>query len=138
MTIRGQGTVVEFTPSGGEKVVIGRLSKVSEIAPEAEEIEVTTLDSQGGYREYIQGRRDAGTIELSGFLDSANAGQAALRTAFDNGSAGRFEVLFADGSTASFSAFVKKYGIGAAQVDGAVEFTAILRVSGAIVFTGAE
>ena len=134
MAIRGSGTTVEFTPAGGEKVVVGRLSKVGEIAPQAEEIDVTTLDSEGGYREYIQGRRDAGTIELSGYLDSGNAGQAALRTAFDDGKAGAFAILFADGSKATFSAFVKRYAIGAAQVDGAVEFSATLRISGAVAF----
>ena len=105
------------------------------VMPEAEEVDVTTLDSTGGYREYMQGWRDAGTIAVNGFFDSGNAGQTALRTAFDNGKAGAFEVSFADGSKAAFSAFVKKYAIGAAEVDGAVGFSAQLRVSGAVTFT---
>ena len=83
----------------------------------------------------MQGWRDAGTSAVSGFFDSGNAGQTALRTAFDNGKAGAFEVSFADGSKAAFSAFVKKYAIGAAEVDGAVGFSAQLRVSGAVTFT---
>ena len=132
MAIQGKGTTMKFTPDGGAAVSIGKLTKVGEIAPEAE---VTTLDSTGGYREYMQGWRDAGTIAVSGFFDSGNAGQTALRTAFDNGKAGAFEVSFADGSKAAFSAFVKKYAIGAAEVDGAVGFSAQLRVSGAVTFT---
>lgn len=135
MAIQGKGTTMKFTPDGGAAVSIGKLTKVGEIAPEAEEVDVTTLDSTGGYREYMQGWRDAGTIAVNGFFDSGNAGQTALRTAFDNGKAGAFEVSFADGSKAVFSAFVKKYAIGAAEVDGAVGFSAQLRVSGAVTFT---
>lgn len=135
MAIQGKGTTMKFTPDGGTAVSIGKLTKVGEIAPEAEEVDVTTLDSTGGYREYMQGWRDAGTIAVNGFFDSGNAGQTALRTAFDNGKAGAFEVSFADGSKAAFSAFVKKYAIGAAEVDGAVGFLAQLRVSGAVTFT---
>ena len=134
MAIHGKGTTMKFTPSGGTAAVIGKLTKVGEIAPEAEELDVTTLDSSGGYREFMQGWRDAGTIAISGFFDSGDEGQAALRTAFENGKLGAFEVAFADGSKATFSAFVKKHAIGAAEVDGAVGFSAQLRVSGAVTF----
>ena len=135
MAIQGKGTTMKFTPDGGAAVSIGQLTTVGEIAPEAEEVDVTTLDSTGGYREYMQGWRDAGTIAVNGFFDSGNAGQTALRTAFDNGKAGAFAVSFADGSKAAFSAFVKQYAIGAAEVDGAVGFSAQLRVSGAVTIT---
>ena len=60
MATSAQGTILKFTPSGGEQVTVGRLTSVGEIAPEAEAVDVTTLDSAGGYREYIQGFRDSG------------------------------------------------------------------------------
>lgn len=135
MAIRGKGTTLKFTPAGGAQVTVGKLTKVGEIAPEAEEVDVTTLDSTGGYREYMQGWRDAGTIAVSGFFDSGDAGQTALRTAFASGAAGAFEVAFADGSKSAFSAFVKRFSIGSAEVDGAVGFSAQLRTTGAITFT---
>lgn len=135
MAIRGKGTTLKFTPAGGAQVTVGKLTKVGEIAPEAEEVDVTTLDSTGGYREYMQGWRDAGTIAVSGFFDSGDAGQTALRTAFASGAAGAFEVAFADGSKSTFSAFVKRFSVGSAEVDGAVGFSAQLRATGAITFT---
>ncbi len=134
MKIQGKGTVLQFTPADGETVAVGRLTKVGEIAPQAEELDVTTLDSQGGYREYMQGMRSAGTLEISGFLDQENAGQAAIRAAFDSGDAGAFQVIFADGSQAQFSAFVKQYAIGSAEVNGAIGFSAALRITGAVSF----
>ena len=71
---RSQGTTLKFTPENGAQVTVGRLSSVGEIAPEAEELDVTTLDSAGGYREFIQGYRDSGELEVSGFHDGGDAG----------------------------------------------------------------
>ena len=79
MAIRAQGTTLKFTPKGKTQVTVGMLRSVGEIAPDSEEIDVTTLDSTGGYREYMQGWRDAGTIAVNGFFDSGNAGQISFR-----------------------------------------------------------
>ena len=59
---------------------------------------MTTLDSEDGYREYIQGFRDAGELELTGFHDADDSGQAALRAAYDSGAAGTASIAFADGT----------------------------------------
>ena len=137
MATSAQGTILKFTPSGGEQVTVGRLTSVGEIAPEAEAVDVTTLDSAGGYREYIQGFRDSGELELTGFHDKSDAGQSALRMAFAAGTAGAAEICFADGTKVGFSAFVKSHTIGAAEVDGAVGFGAVLRITGAVTVTTA-
>lgn len=127
MATGAKGTVFKF---GG--AVVGKLTGVGEISPQSEEVDVTTLDSAGGYREFIQGYRDSGTVELTGFHEKGNAGQAALRTAYESGEAGSAEVDFPDGTVVSFRAFVKGYTLGAAEVDGAVGFGAQLRVTGAV------
>jgi len=132
---RSQGTTLKFTPENGTQVTVGRLTSVGEIAPEAEELDVTTLDSAGGYREFIQGFRDSGEVELSGFHDGGDEGQKALRAAFDSGASGRFEVSFPDGASVNFSGFVKGHSIGAAEVDGAIGFGAVIRISGAVAVT---
>ena len=115
MATGAKGTVFKF---GG--AVVGKLTSVGEISPQSEELDVTTLDSAGGYREFIQGYRDSGAVELTGFHEKGNAGQAALRAAYESGEAGSAEVDFPDGTTVSFRAFVKGYTLGAAEVDGAV------------------
>ena len=127
MATSAYGTILKYN-----NAVVGRLTGVGEIAPDSEEIDVTTLDSEGGYREFMQGYRDSGTVELTGFHEKGDAGQAALRAAFDSGVAGDVQVDFPDGTVVSFRAFVKGYTLGAAEVDGAVGFGAALRVTGAV------
>lgn len=130
-----QGTTLKFTPAEGEAVTVGKLTSVGEIAPEAEEVDVTTLDSTGGYREYIQGFRDSGEVEISGYHDSGDAGQKAMRAAFASGETGAFEVAFPDGTAVKFSGFVKGHTIGSAEVDGAIGFGAVIRISGPVTVT---
>lgn len=132
MATSAQGTVLKFTPAGGVQVVVGKLTSVGAIASDSEPVDVTTLDSEGGYREYMQGFRNPGEVELTGFHEKGDAGQAALRSAYASGEAGAFEVAFADGTAVSFTAFVKGCTIGAAAVDGAVGFAAVLKLTGAV------
>ena len=132
---RAQGTILKFTPAGGTQVVVGKLTSVGEIAPEAEEVDITTLESTGGYREYMQGFRDSGELEITGFHDADDAGQTALRTAFASGASGAFEVKFPDDTAVTFSGFIKSHTIGSAEVDGAIGFGAVIRISGAVTVT---
>ena len=132
---RAQGTTLKFTPAGGTQVVVGKLTSVGEIAPEAEEVDITTLESIGGYREYMQGFRDSGEMEITGFHDADDAGQTALRTAFASGASGSFEVKFPDDTAVTFSGFIKSHTIGSAEVDGAIGFGAVIRISGAVTVT---
>ena len=132
---RAQGTTLKFTPAGGTQVVVGKLTSVGEIAPEAEEVDITTLESTGGYREYMQGFRDSGELEITGFHDADDAGQTALRTAFASGASGSFEVKFPDDTAVTFLGFIKSHTIGSAEVDGAIGFGAVIRISGAVTVT---
>lgn len=131
------GTTLTVTPSGGTASVVGKLNSIGEITTDSEEIEVTTLDSTGGYREYVQGFRDSGTLDIGGYLTSGNAGQAQLSALYTSGAIAGFEVAFPDGTTCAFNGFVKSVSYGAAEVDGAVAFGAQIRISGAVTFTPA-
>ena len=135
MATSAQGTILKFTPQNGAQVTVGKLTSVGEITPSSEPIDVTTLDSEGGYREYIQGFRDAGEVALSGYYEKDGEGQAALRAAYDSGLPGMTEVCFADGTLVRFSALVKSYTLGAAEVNGAVGFGATLKLSGGVTVT---
>lgn len=134
MATKAQGTTLKFTPAGGAQATVGKLTSIGEIAPDSEAVDVTTLDSAGGYRESMQGLRDAGELELTGFYTSGDAGQRALRAAYDTGAAGAVEIGFTDGSRCAFNAYVKSYSVGSAEVDGAVGFGAVLRITGAVTF----
>ena len=112
--------------------LIGSLRSISEIKADSEAIDVTTLDSLNGYKSYAQGLKDMGEVTLEGFFEPGNAGQTALRALYESGAPTPFTVTFPDETTVSFSAFVKSYALGAAQVVGAVGFTAVLRLLGGV------
>ena len=129
MATKSLGTTLTFNG-----VPVGTLSSISEISCDSELIDVTTLQSKDGCKEFIQGAKDAGEIKLSGFHVKDEAGQCALREAYDTGSAGTVLVTFPDGATVTFPALVKSHALGAAQVDGAIAFTCVLRAVGQVIF----
>lgn len=136
MATSAYGTVFKFTPQGGSQVAVGKLTSIGKVSPEAEEIDVTTLDSPGGYREYVQGYKDAGSVSLEGFHDRGDEGQEVLVAAFDSGKAGDCVIEFSGGAKATFKAYVKSYTLGSAEVDGAVGFGAQLRITGKVSYAG--
>lgn len=129
--MKALGTTLKWTKASGTAVTVGRLTSIGETSETSDEIEVTTLDSPAGYREYVQGFKDSGELPVSGYY-TTDAGQKALRDAYKNSETGTFEVTFPDGSGFSFAGFVKGISRGGAEVDGAVGFGATLRVSGEI------
>ena len=131
MPQKAMGTSISFTQNNSA-VTIGRLRSISEIKSDSDAVDVTTLDAAGGCRQYVQGMKDAGEVTLEGFYESGESGQAALRTLYQSGAAVPFTVTFPDQSAATFTAFVKSYAVGAASVDGAVGFSAVLRLSGGV------
>lgn len=131
MPQKAMGTTISCTVNDAPQL-IGSLRSISEIKADSEAIDVTTLDAAGGCKAYIQGLKDLGEVTLEGFFEASNAGQTQLRSLYQSGNVTPFTVTFPDGSAAAFSAFVKSYALGAASVDGAVGFTAVLRLSGGV------
>lgn len=129
MATKSLGTTFTFNDT-----LVGTLSSISEINCESEMIDVTTLDSPDGCRQFIPGAKDPGEIRLSGFHVKGEAGQNALRAAYDSESSGTACITFPDGTKATFPALVKAHALGAAQVDGAIQFTCVLRANGKVVF----
>lgn len=132
MAIAGIGTTLTFKEDpSGTAIAIGSLTSIGELSPTADEIDVTTLDSTGGYREFIAGFKDSGEVTVSGFHKD-DAGQKAARTAFNDNKTGEFVITFSDSVTFTFDGFFKGYTIGSVEVDGAVGFGATIRVSGPV------
>ena len=128
---RALGTTITFNSE-----TIGALTSIGEITPDSEELDATTLDSQGGYREFLQGFKDSGEVTLSGYYDKDDDGQQALITGYGNGEAKAVAIAFPNSTGgATFQAYVKSFTLGAADVDGIVGFGATLRISGAVAAT---
>ena len=129
--IRALGTTITFNSQA-----VGRLTSIGEIKPDSEELDSTTLDSSGGYREFLQGFKDSGEVTLSGYYDKADAGQQELITGYGTGDVDPVAIAFPNSSGgATFNAYVKSFTLGAADVDGIVGFGATLRISGAVTTT---
>ena len=73
--MRAVGTVLTYNSQ-----TIGSIKTIGEVKSTADEIDVTTLDSTGGYKEFLQGFKDGGEVQLDGFFDGT-AGQVALNAA---------------------------------------------------------
>ena len=127
---RALGTTITFNAK-----TIGGLTSVGEVTPDSEELDATTLDSTGGYREYLQGFKDSGECSLTGYLVAGDHGQVALRAGYASGDVGTVLITYPDGTTVGFNAYVKSYTMGAADVDGIVGFAASLRISGGVTVT---
>lgn len=128
---RALGTTITFNSQ-----TIGALTSIGEITPDSEELDATTLDSTGGYREFLQGFKDSGEVTLSGYYDKADLGQQALIAGYGTGEVKAVDIDFPNSSGgATFNAYVKSFTLGAADVDGIVGFGATLRISGAVTAT---
>jgi len=113
---------------------IGGVESITIPETEMTDIDITTHDSTGGYKEYVGGLKDGGIVQINGKYDIGNTGQTYLRTAANQtGTAVACEITFSDGSTCSFDAVLKGYGVDN-PLDEAVTFTASLRISGAVVY----
>jgi len=117
-------------------VEIGKISSIGEIGfGEAEEIDVTPLNTGDGYRKYIQGLKDLGTISISGFHDAADEGQTELRALVASGAEAKFQVTFPDESSITFAGFVKKYNFAETSVNAALSFSVDIRCTGKPAYT---
>jgi predicted secreted protein len=108
---------------------IGGLTDVSLPGIDVTMIDITSHDSSGGFKEFLGGLKDAGTIDLTGKYDYSNVGQDYLK---DNpGVSAAFVVTFSDGTKASFSAIIGGYQV-TNPLDDAAEFSCSSKITGAI------
>jgi predicted secreted protein len=112
---------------------VAKLTKITAPEMSKAEIDVTTLDSTGGYKEFIPDFRDGGSVMIEGFAIS-DVGQAALKANFDADTLTNFTIETPNGLTITFSGYVSKYKKGDAAVSQGITFTGELRVSGVVSF----
>lgn len=111
---------------------IGGLTSIGGIEITADTMDVTTLESDGGYREFIGTFKDAGEVPLEGFFRPQDAGQMAMQTSLDEGQPEDYTIEFPTNpkATWNFKGVVTGFKVGDAEVDGAIAFGATIKVSG--------
>lgn len=127
MAKRAVGTKVQInTNSISEVTSIGGLELSSET------IDVTTLDSDGGYRKFIGGFKDGGEVPIEGFFNPGDTtGQMAMYDAFESGVEQSFVILFPPelGASWVFKGVVTAFSTSA-ELEDAIPFSSTIKVSG--------
>lgn len=94
-----------------------------------EMIDVTSLDSTGGYREFISSFRDGGTVTLS--MHFSYLGYKLLKKDFQSDVLINYEIYLADGTSIQFSGYVQDLPINV-KFDDAVGAEVTIKVSGMV------
>ena len=133
-------TSLKMTKSGDETedLVLKHLQSIGEQTTETEEIDVTTLDSPNRAKEFIQGTKDAGSIDI--VANNCFDGQVAqLQSVFNSGEVREWTEVYPDnkGKLVS-SAYISSFTFGEATTDGLATTNFTLRLTGAPVYTEGE
>lgn len=132
------GTKLTLTGEGSEAdLVLANLTSIGELSSEAEEVDVTTLDSPGGNMEFVQGSTDNGTVEVE--ANNVYDGQAEIiDSVFAAGTTREWVVTYNGGATLTFNAYISGRAFGEATTDGLDKVNFTLRVTGQPVYAEAS
>lgn len=130
--ISGVGTTFYRWDSGtGQWVRIAKVKSITGPSKTRAFIDVTSLDSTGGYREFITGFRDAGTIALA--LVFTRDGYEALDNDFASEALQNYMILLPDTDETSleFEGLVTELPL-TIPTDDAVTFDCTIKITGAV------
>lgn len=133
------GTKLILKQAGSEPsdTELARLTSIGEVGGEHEEVDVTTLDSPGGAKEFIAGATDYGSFDVSGnVIDGVQ--QAQLYELFKSRAVREWKIVTPAGTVLELDAYISRFAWGEKTVDGLDSFTMTLRVSGQPTYTPAE
>ena len=136
---RTMGTTLTMKKAGDEQAdtVIAHLTSIGEATGEREEIDVTTLDSPNGAKEFISGVVDFGSFDVAGNV-SDGVQVSALYDVFNGQQNRDFEIQTPSGTKLALNGYFSSFGFGEKTTDGLDTFKATIRVSGAPVYTSAS
>jgi predicted secreted protein len=130
--IAALGAKVQHNISGSYVSLPETLS-ITTPTPDSEDIDVTSLDSLGGYREFIQGFKTAGEFSFTGNFIPGSASQTALQGAYSAGTTYGWKILLPSGSVlCSFAGNVKKYQPTGFEAGSQVKYECTVKVTGAV------
>jgi predicted secreted protein len=119
----------------GTKILINQneiagLTSIAGVSLTAETLDVTTLTSNGGYREFTGGFKDGGEVTVSGYFEPGDTdGQIAAYNAFESGDTIPFSILYPQGAAWSFNGVVTAFSTSA-ELEDLISFEATIKTSG--------
>jgi predicted secreted protein len=113
-------------------VNIAEISNIDGPGRSRDTIDVTSLDSTGGYREFIGGFRDGGTVALS--MNFTRATYEIMGDDFDSDTVVNYEIILPDieHTTIEFQGTVTELGLGI-PMDDKISSDVTIKVSGRVV-----
>lgn len=129
---RSLGTIL--TKTSGTPIVVSDLTNIGEAGVENSEIDVTTLDSTGGYKEFVPGFKDAGELSLSGIIKDESSFEA-MMALVDGQVVHTWEIEYPSGAILFLTGYVKTWKKSEDTVEGVRGFNGSIRCSGPIVYS---
>ncbi len=133
------GSTLTLVKAGAEpeNTVLAHLTSIGDITGEHDEVDVTTLDSPDGAKEYIPGATDFGSIDVKGnVVDGVQP--SVLYALFQSLALRDWLIDTPSGTELALTAYLSKFAFGEKTTDGLDTFTATLRVSGQPTYTPGE
>lgn len=118
----------------GTPITIAGITNLGEVGVESTEIDTTSLDSTGGYRETIGSLKDGGEMSLEGFIKDEDNFEAMLALA-ESQSIESWEITFNSGAKWFLRGWVKMWKKGSDEVETARTFTGSIRIVGQPVYS---
>lgn len=128
--ISTQGFMLEIntaTTGSPTWVEIKQITDIPDPTGEAADLDATNLKSTS--KEYIAGLRDSQSVNITGQRVHTDPGQNYLRDHAGDVTAKEFRATYPDGTTLTFSATIKKFGV-TGGTDAVMMFTSSIRGSG--------
>jgi len=127
---RGDGASPEvFTP-------IAKIISVGGPDESKDELDDTTLDSTGGYKEFVSGLKDGGSLALALNFNPADAGQLALETDYAAGTKQNYKLTWPSSPPKIVTVLAEVFAMNRnTEAASLVTADVTLRISGAPVFS---
>lgn len=128
--VAGVGT--EFRRwSGTAWVSIAEVNSITGPGMTRETIDVTSLDSTGGYREFIASFRDAGTVQLN--MNFSRTTYDLMKADFESNELQLYEIVLPDAETTSFefNGFVTECPLNI-PTDDKISSDVVIKISGSV------
>jgi predicted secreted protein len=135
--IFAQGTLLKIGDGGSPSESFTTIAEVKSITGPgltSDSLDVTTHDTSDGYREFIQGLKDGGTLDFDiNFVPTLAEHDAStgLLSMYDDGDRHNFQMVFPDDSETTWTipGFVQNFSINA-PVDDVLSASVSIKVSG--------
>nr|DAW69501.1 MAG TPA: tail tube protein [Caudoviricetes sp.] len=135
----GMGTELIKKKSGAEQAdwKVGSLISIGEVKQEASEIDITTLDSPDGAKEFMAGDTAVSDLTISGKIKAKNdeANIEKMQELFKTGKVEDWTIKFPSTAKWEFKAFIKGFSTKEATTEGVIEFEATMKISGKPTYT---